>query len=267
MRASVDGLSIFANTGGEPHTPGAPTIVFIHGAAMDHTAWTLLARFWAKSGYNVVAIDLPGHGLSEGQPLTTIEQNADIVERLLVQLELLDNLVLVGHSMGSLIALECAAAMQQTTVLGMLGTTFPMPVSKHLLAAAQANDHSAIDMISLYGHSFGGQLGGNPVAGIHAQNFGERIMEQAAPGVMYTDLKACNEYKSGSATAQKVTCRAGLILGEFDAMTPAASVSALLDSLPNGTKTILPDCGHMMMTEKPEETHRAIVELITGSCA
>jgi len=264
MRVNIDGLSIFANTGGEPHTSGAPTIAFIHGAAMDHTAWILLARYWAKSGYNVVAIDLPGHGLSEGQPLTTIEQNADVVEQLLVQLELLENLVLIGHSMGSLIALECAAAIKQTSVLGMLGTTFPMAVSKHLLDAAQANDHSAIDMISLYGHSFGGQLGGNPVAGIHAQNFGERVMEQAAPGVMYTDLKACDRYKRGSSTAQQVNCRAGLILGELDAMTPAASVSTLLDALPDGIKIMLPDCGHMMMTEKPEETHRALVELITG---
>ncbi len=264
MRVSIDGLSVFANTGGEPHTKGAPTIVFIHGAAMDHTAWTLLARFWAKSGYNVLSIDLPGHGLSEGQPLTTIEQNADLVQQVLGQLELLDDVVLVGHSMGSLIALECAAAIKQTRVLAMLGTAIPMAVSKPLLDAAQANDHSAIDMISLYGHSFGGQIGGNPVAGIHAQNFAERLMEQAAPGAMYADLKACNEYKKGETTAALVECRAGLVLGELDSMTPPAAARGLLDSLPNGQIITLPDCGHMMMTEKPEETHRALVELITG---
>jgi pimeloyl-ACP methyl ester carboxylesterase len=265
MRVAIDGLSVFANTGGEPHTPGAPTIVFIHGAAMDHTAWTLLARYWAKAGYNVAAIDLPGHGLSEGQPLTSIEQNAEFVAQLLTELDLLHDLVLVGHSMGSLIALECAAAISQTRVLAMLGTALPMAVSKPLLDAAQANDHSSIDMISLYGHSFGGQIGGNPIAGIHAQNFAERLMEQAAPGVMYTDLNACNEYQNGEATAQRVECTAGLILGELDLMTPARSGAALCELLPNGRVFTLPDCGHMMMTEKPEETHRALVELITGS--
>ena len=264
MRVNVDGLSVFANTGGEPHTRGAPAIVFIHGAAMDHTAWTLLARYWAKAGYNVVSVDLPGHGFSDGQPLTTIEQNAEFVLQLLAQLELLDDVVFAGHSMGSLIALECAAELKQTRVLAMLGTAIPMVVSKHLLDAAQANDHSSIDMISLYGHSYGGQIGGNPVAGIHAQNFAERVMEQATPGTMYTDLKACNEYKGGEATAKRVACKAGLILGELDSMTPAASARSLLDLLPNGEIISLPDCGHMMMTEKPEETHRALVELITG---
>ena len=122
-------------------------------------------------------------------------------------------------------------------------------------------------MISLYGHSYGGQIGGNPVAGIHAQNFAERLMEQAAPGAMYADLKACNEYKNGQATAARVKCRTGLILGELDLMTPPSSTESLVEALTDGQVIRLPDCGHMMMTEKPELTHRALVELITGTRA
>lgn len=262
MRVSVDGLSIFVNSGGEKHRKGAPAIAFVHGAAMDHTVWTLFARFWAKSGYNVVAIDLPGHGLSEGQPLTSIEQSAGFLTELLGELELLDDLVLVGHSMGSLIALECAANLPKTRALAMLGTAIPMAVSDPLLDAARANDHSSIDMISLFGHSYGSQLGGNPVAGIFGQNMVERVMEQAATGVMYADLKACADYQNGLAAAKQTSCRVGLILGELDAMTPARAADALLDALPDAVKVTLADCGHMMMSEKPEETHRALLDLV-----
>jgi pimeloyl-ACP methyl ester carboxylesterase len=262
MNWQTDHGSIFVYDGGERYRSGAPTLCFIHGAAMDHTVWTLFARYWAKNGYNVAAIDLPGHGLSDGTPLTTIVESAGLVTALIEQHLPPGDVCWVGHSMGSLIALECAAIAKQTSALVMMGTAFPMAVGSALLDSAKANEHLAIDIVSLFGHSYGSQLGGNPVAGIHAQTLAERLMEQAAEHVMYTDLNACNTYERGLEAAAAVQCPASLILGELDRMTPMRAAEALKNALTDVTVTTLPDCGHMMMTEKPEQTHQALTRCL-----
>ncbi|OED40637.1 hypothetical protein AB833_11235 [Chromatiales bacterium (ex Bugula neritina AB1)] len=267
MKIQVDGEALYGYMGGESHHSGAPNVVFLHGAAMDHVVWTLYSRYWAKAGYNVLALDLPGHGLSGGQPATTVEQYADTVTEVLAAQSMTEKLHLVGHSMGSLIALECAAKMPGTVCLAMMGTAFPMAVSQPLLDAAKANDHSSVDMISLFGHSFGSQLGGNPVAGISAQMLAERLMEQAGDGVMYAGLNACNLYQRGEQTAASVKCPVGLILGEHDSMTPPRAAAALYEHFPSASRQIIEDCGHMMMTEKPEATHRALCRVFEGSVA
>jgi len=264
MKITAAGQEVYVYTGGEEHKPGRDNIVFIHGAGMNHTVWTLLARYWAKAGLNVVALDLRGHGLSIGEPLASIQQNAEFVSEVVEQLGLAGSLSIVGHSMGSLVALETAALLPNTERLAMLGTAVPMVVGEPLLDAARANDQSAVDMISLFGHSFGSQIGSNPVAGISAQLLAERILESSNDGVLYTALNACNEYKAGLETAAKISCPVGLILGELDQMTPRRNTVELLDAFPNAREICLPDCGHMMMSEKPEATHHALREVIEG---
>ena len=264
MKIQCAGQEVYVYTGGELHQSGRDSIVFIHGSGMNHTVWTLMARYWAKAGYNVVALDLPGHGLSGGQALASIEQNAEFVSEVVSQLDLADSVHVVGHSMGSLVALETASLLPNVKRLAMLGTAVPMVVGDPLLDAARANDQSAIDMISLFGHSFGSQIGSNPVAGISAQLLAERILESANDGVLFTGLNACNEYKVGLDTAAKISCPVGLILGEQDQMTPRRNTIELLAAFPNAREICLPDCGHMMMSEKPEATHHALREVIEG---
>lgn len=265
MKINAAGLEVYVYTGGEAHKPDSEAIVLIHGAGMNHTVWTLLARYWAKAGYNVVALDLPGHGLSSGEPLASIEENAEFVSAVVAELNLTDAVAVVGHSMGSLVALETALRLKNTRRLAMLGTAVPMVVGDPLLDAARANERAAIDMISLFGHSFGSQIGSNPVAGISAQLFAERVLESANDGVLYTALNACNEYKAGFETAAKISCPVGLILGEHDQMTPRRNTTELLSTFPNAREICLPDCGHMMMSEKPEATHHALREVIEGN--
>lgn len=257
MNVEMNGESIFVHTGGEPHQADAPAIVFIHGAAMDHTIWTLYARFYAKAGYNVAAIDLPGHGKSGGSLLLGIEEAADFVGRLIDHLQL-QSVALVGHSLGSLIALEAAANHASVSRLVMLGTCVPMRVGKPLLDAARNNDHASVDMISLYGHSIKAQLGGNPVAGLHVQNLAERLMEQAADGVMFNDLNACNEYQTGEQAAAQVACPVTLIMGEKDLMTPPSGTRKLQELFARCDAIVLENCGHMMLSEQPEASHRAL---------
>ena len=102
----------YAYTGGKAFDAALPCVVFVHGALNDHSVWTLLARWFAHHGHGVLAVDLPGHGRSGGAPLASVEALADWL------LALLDaagvrRAAFVGHSMGSLIALEAAARAPQ----------------------------------------------------------------------------------------------------------------------------------------------------------
>jgi pimeloyl-ACP methyl ester carboxylesterase len=176
MEISVDNKAVFAATGGQPFDPAQPAIVFLHGAGMDHTVWALQTRYFAYRGRSVLAVDLPGHGRSEGPALASIGDMADWVVRLLDAAQVA-SAALVGHSMGALIALDAAARHGgRVSALAMLATSVPMPVTGPLLDAAEANDHSAFDMVTLWGHSRDGQVGGNRAPGLWMTGAGLRLL-------------------------------------------------------------------------------------------
>ena len=108
MFIDVHGAPLYAYTGGRPFDAARPTVVFIHGVLNDPSVWILQSRHLAHHGWNVLAIDLPGHGRSGGQPPASVEQAADGVLALL-RAAGVARAALVGHSFGSLIALEAAA--------------------------------------------------------------------------------------------------------------------------------------------------------------
>lgn len=258
MEIELNNHTVFAATGREDLVPGLPTIVFIHGAGLDHTVWTLFNRYFAKRQFNSIAVDLPGHGRSGGKPLHSIEDCARWLVEFIHALKI-GQTALVGHSMGALIALEAAHRAQAViNKLVLLGAAVPMPVADPLLNAAQANDHSAVDMIMLYAHADASQLGGNPVAGIHIMNSNMRLLERSLENVLYADLKACHEYSNGLAAARNMLLPVTLILGAEDRMTPPAQSTDLINTLEQVRVETLPDCGHMLMSEQPEAVHRAL---------
>lgn len=259
MEIQVDGKAAFAATGGRPFDPALPSVAFVHGAGMDHTIWALQTRYFAHHGRNVLALDLPGHGRSEGPPLDSVGAFADWLLRLLDVLKV-ERAALVGHSMGSLIALE-TAARQPTRVeaLALLGTAVPMPVTDALMSAAAANDHSAFDMVTLWGLSRDGQVGGNRAPGLWMTGGGLRLLERSAPGVIHSDLQACNAYADGLKAAEAVACPTVLVLGARDAMTPPRTAKALAEAIPDARTVVLEDCGHMMMVEQPDRVLDALI--------
>src|ERR1700726_3731231 len=160
MQLSVNGTDIFAATGGRTFDTSERAIVFLHGAGFDHTTWALHSRWFAHHGYGVLAPDLPGHGRSAGAPLPAIADMADWTAGLLDAAGVA-KARLVGHSMGSLIALETAARHPaKVSALGLIGTAATMTVGPDLLNAAEANDHGAIDMVAIWGLGFQAELGG-----------------------------------------------------------------------------------------------------------
>ena len=145
MNCEVDGKRAFAYTAAHELDPAKPTVVFVHGAGLDHSSFALQSRYFGYHGRNVLAVDLPGHGRSEGPPLATLEAMADWVASLLKKLKI-PKATVVGHSMGSLIAVEFAArhpALCERIALVAVG--YPMKVAEPFLEAARRNDYAAFD--------------------------------------------------------------------------------------------------------------------------
>jgi pimeloyl-ACP methyl ester carboxylesterase len=259
MEIAVDDKAVFAATGGRPFDPNLPSLAFLHGAAMDHTIWALQTRYFAHHGRNVLALDLPGHGRSAAPGPDSIGALADWLIRAFDALGIAAAQV-VGHSMGSLVALEAAARHpDRVSGLALLGTAVPMAVTDALLAAAKADDHDAFDMVNLWGLSRDGQVGGNRAPGLWMTGEGLRLLERAAPGVLYADLSACNAYRDGLASAAKVQCQTLLLLGERDTMTPPRAAKALAEAVAGAKTVVLPGSGHMMMIEQPDQVLDALI--------
>jgi pimeloyl-ACP methyl ester carboxylesterase len=258
MELSVNGSEVFIATGGRAFDPALPTIVFLHGAGFDHSAWAQHTRWFAHHGFSVLAPDLPGHGRSPGPALTTIAAMADWTAALLDAAGTA-KARLVGHSMGSLIALETAARHPaKVSALSLIGTAAAMTVGPDLLNAAEANDSAAIDMVSIWGLGFRAELGGSLAPGLWMHGEAQSVLRHCQPGVLFSDLSACNSYQDALAAAAQLTVPTTLILGERDMMTPAKAGEALGAAVANARVVVLPDAGHMMMAERPDQLLAAL---------
>ncbi|MFQ6018942.1 MAG: alpha/beta fold hydrolase [Kiloniellaceae bacterium] len=258
MELTVDGKAVFAATGGRPFDPGPRAVIFLHGAGMDHTVWALQTRYFAHHGRPVLAPDLPGHGRSEGPALASIAGIAGWLGRLLDAAGI-EVAALAGHSMGALAALESAAGRKgRIRALALLGVAGEMPVHPDLLAAAQADDHLAFELMTSWAHGTTGHLGGNRAPGLWILGGGQRLLERSAPGVLHDDLAACNAYGGAAEAAAKATCPCLLVLGAEDRMTPAKAGRRLAEAISGARVVVIPGCGHMMMLEKPDETLDAL---------
>src|SRR3954453_1667681 len=253
MQLSVNGIETFVATGGRDFDLSQPAIVLLHGAGFDHTTWALHSRWFAHHGFGVLAPDLPGHGRSSGPPLASIAEMADWTAALL-EAAGVATAKLVGHSMGSLIAIETTARHPaKVSALGLIGTAATMTVGPDLLKAAQANDHSSIDLVSTWGLGFQAGLGGSLAPGLWMHSGAQRVLEQGRPGVLSNDLSACNSYHNALVAAAQIAVPTTLILGERDMMTPAKAGKALAAALPNSRNVVLRGAGHMRMVERPDE--------------
>ncbi len=261
MYLVVNGIRTYAATGGRDFDPALPLVVFLHGAGLDHTVWALLARWFAHRGSSVLAPDLPGHGRSDGEPLSSITAMADWTSAL-IEAAGASKATIIGHSMGSLVALETAARHpQKICAIGLIATTAAMPVSRDLLAAAEANDHAAVDMVSIWGEGFRASIGGSLAPGLWMLGGSARLLERERPGVLFKDLAACDNYRDALTAAARIRVPATIILGERDLMTPAKGGAELAAALPNARVVVLKGAGHMLMSERPDEVLQAVRDI------
>jgi pimeloyl-ACP methyl ester carboxylesterase len=251
----------YVYTGGKPLDRRSPAVVFVHGALHDHSVWTLLARWFAHHGRSVLALDLPAHGRSEGPPLENVEALADWLLGLLDAARV-ERAALVGHSMGSLIALEAAArAPQRVERLVMLGTAFPMTVAPALLETAREAPLRAIDLVNAYSHSTFAAKPGHPGPGSWLHGANRALMRRVQAGwsegnLFLTDFEVCNRYAGGLDAAARIGCPVAFVLGARDQMTQPRQVAALAEALSADVTTI--GAGHAMMTEAPDPVLAAV---------
>ncbi|MEL0048634.1 MAG: alpha/beta hydrolase [Gammaproteobacteria bacterium] len=262
MNIQIDGKTVaYSNGSGHP-TEDAPLIVFLHGAGMDHSVWVMPARYFARHGYRVMAVDLPGHGRSDGPALDNIDEMADWVKALIERIPARPSeTILAGHSMGSLICMSFAARYPDLAAkVLLLGTSAPMPVADVLLNAAQDNDHAAIDMANTWSHGQRSMMGASDNPGTSNLYMGERLLERVADDVYFRDFTACNGFSTENYPAIETPTL--IITGDEDKMTPPKAGMAVADMLKNSQITHLQDCGHSMLIEQPNQTLDAMAGFI-----
>jgi pimeloyl-ACP methyl ester carboxylesterase len=263
MQLEVDGRRVYAATGGRAFDPAKPVVVFLHGAGCDHTVWQLQARWFAWHGCSVLAVDLPGHGGSQGPPLATVTELAGWVGRLLDSGGI-QAAALTGHSMGAAIALEAAARLgPRVTRLALIGTAAAIPVHKDLLVAAREEPARAYAMMTAWAHGAAAKLGGHPVPGLWMTGGTMALFARNEPGVLHADLAACAAWKSGADAARKVECPTLVVIAANDIMTPPRVGAELAGLLAGSRSVTIPDCGHMLLAEAPD----AALEALIAFCA
>jgi pimeloyl-ACP methyl ester carboxylesterase len=262
VQLEINGHEVYVATGNREPDPQKETVLFIHGTGQDHTIWVLPTRYFARHDRNVLAVDLPGHGRSGGDPLESIEAMADWAVQVLDAAGI-SSAAVVGHSLGSLVAIATAARHpQRVRVIALVGVTVPMPVSGFLLDNAKEDKHEAIEMLNYWGYSKSAQLGGNATPGNWMLGGGLRLMEKARPGVIHNDLNACNKYIEGMDHAASIECPALLILGERDMLTPVRSAMRVAEALPNAEKAILEGSGHALLAERPDPVLDQLIRVV-----
>ena len=260
MDISVDGHKVYAATGGRAFDKTKPTLVFIHGAGLDHTNWQLPARWFAWHGFNVLAPDLPGHGRSEGPQFDTIPAMAAWVTKLLDAAKI-EKASLVGHSMGGAIALEVAAAApERVTRLGLLGTGSATPVNEALIASARDNPPAAYALMTGWSLAASSKLGGNPVPGLWMTGGCLALLGRNAAGTLHKDFLACAAWTTGAAAVARITCPTLVMVGANDVMTPPKIGQKLAQSIAGSRFVALPDCGHMLFSESPDAMLDGLIE-------
>lgn len=267
MELSVTGKRCELSTGGVSFAPAAspwPAVILIHGAAHDKDAWLTVARGLTASGCAVLAPDLPGHGQSEGPALGSIDALADWLAAL-VNAAGLDRAMLVGHSMGSLVALACAARYPQcVSRLALLGTSIPMPVAQPLLARSTDDPDAVRRLMTEYSASKRFLLAGSGGHGLWGPGITLAIMRRSPPGVLAIDLALCDGYHAGLDAATQVKCPTLLLTGRRDRMTPRRNLSPLQSALAEAQRVEIPDCGHAMMSEQPLAVVRELLSFLAA---
>ena len=256
MIFQLENKNIHASDSGQGIDTNKDTIVFLHGSGLSHIVWSLAEQFFSSKNYNVLSIDLPGHGNSDGPCLNSIEKIADWMEKVFDKLKL-KNLILVGHSQGCLEILEYSSRYKERLKkLVFVGGSNKMPVHPDLIELAQSGHSDAVKLMMKWGYEGSKKfIGGNPV---------EKIIQSPRDisEILAVDLNACNNYSNGSEAAKVIDLPSMLIFGELDKMVNLEAGKKFSNLIKNSTTHVIKGCGHMIMIEKAFEMREKILEFL-----
>jgi pimeloyl-ACP methyl ester carboxylesterase len=234
-----------------------PSILLMHGSGLTHIVWSLHEQFYASQGFNILSVDLPGHGNSEGPSLKSIEEISDWVKSLMNVLNI-KKIIIIGHSQGCLVGIDFASRYPNLiNSLVLVAGCYKMPVNQDLINYAEAGDEKAILLMMKWGYEGSKAfIGGNPVKKII--NSSREIRE-----VLAVDLNACNNYKGGKESLEKINCQTLCIFGDLDKMVPLEVGNKMTSMIKNSEKKIINNCGHMIIFEKAFEMRKIVKEFLT----
>ncbi len=247
---------MFVSTGGMNFDKEKPSILLMHGSGLTHIVWSLHEQFYASQGYNILSADLPGHGNSEGPSLKSIEEISDWIKSLMNVLDI-TKIIIIGHSQGCLVGIDFAARYENLlSSLVLVAGSYKMPVNKDLIDLAEAGDEKAVLLMMKWGYEGSKAfIGGNPVKKII--NSSREIRE-----VLAVDLNACNNYKGGKESLEKINCPTLCIFGDLDKMVTLEVGNKMALMIKNSEKKVINNCGHMIIFEKAFEMRQIVKEFL-----
>jgi pimeloyl-ACP methyl ester carboxylesterase len=221
-------------------------LLYIHGSGGSHELW----YHQMNLDVNSFALDLPGHGQSEGTAASSIEQSARNVADFISNLPVPHPVYLVGHSMGSAIALTCALDYPElVNGIILIGAGQRMKVMPGFLEDLH-NGRNDPEFIRL---GFSSQAPA-PMVEAMVKTFGE-----VAPSVLYADFSACNNFDV-SGELERIGLPVLLITGAADQLTPLKLSQYMHSHISNCRLEVISNAGHFAMLEKPEEINRLILD-------
>ena len=233
MIFQLENKNIHASDSGQGIDVNKDTIVFLHGSGLSYIVWSLTEQFFSSKNYNVLSIDLPGHGNSDGPCLDSVEKIADWMEKVFDKLKL-KNLILVGHSQGCLEILEYSSRYKERLKkLVFVGGSNKMPVHPDLIELAQSGHSDAVKLMMKWGYEGSKKfIGGNPV---------EKIIQSPRDisEILAVDLNACNNYSNGSEAAKVIDLPSMLIFGELDKMVNLEAGKKFSNLIKNSTTHVI----------------------------
>jgi len=233
-----------------------PTIILIHGSGLSHIVWSLHEQFYTSLGFNVLSLDLPGHGNSSGPSLKSIEEISDWIKSLMNKINI-NKIFIIGHSQGGLVGIDFSSRYPELTKkIILVANSYKMPVNQDLIDLAELGDEKAVLLMMKWGYEGSKAfIGGNPVKKI--VNSARDIRE-----VLAVDLNACNNYKNGEDAIKKIKCPTLCIFGDLDKMVPVKVGLKMAEQIKNSETKIISDCGHMIIFEKAFEMRKLVKEFI-----
>ncbi len=256
MIIEVENTKIFSSDVGQSFDENKQTVILLHGSGQSHVVWSLTDQYLTDLGYNVFAIDMPGHGNSEGKSLQSIEDLAEWLEKLINKIGIRD-LVLLGHSQGCLVALEYIYKYpKKVKRLIFVAGSYEIPVNKSLIDLALAGDVESLNLMMKWGYGYSKQfIGGNPL---------QKILDSPREirEVLAIDLIACNNYKNGINALKKIMCPSLFIFGELDKMIKLEKGKEFSKLVTDSKTHIIKDCGHMVILENAFEMREKIADFL-----
>ncbi len=244
------------STGGMDIDKKKTTILLMHGSGLTHIVWSLHEQFYASLGFNVLSVDLPGHGNSEGPALKSIEEISNWIKSLMNKIEI-QKIIIIGHSQGALVGIDFSSRYQDLIKkLVLVSGSYKMPVNQDLIDLSEAGDDRAVNLMMKWGYEGSKAfIGGNPVKKII--NSSRDIRE-----ILAVDLKACNNYKLGENAIKKIDCPTLCIFGDLDRMVPLKVGLKMSELIKNSETKIINDCGHMIIFEKAFQMRKLVKEFL-----